>query len=82
MPEPISDPRLSMTASAQPDARMRADEMLAAMPHPSGVDLAELQQGGSHLDRLLAARQVDVDSLVTEFEQARHGQQPVTAKSA
>ena len=81
MPEPISDPRLSMTASALPDARMRADEMLAAMPHPSCVDLAELQQGGSHLDRLLAAKQVDVDGLVAEFEQARHGQQPVTAKS-
>ena len=81
MPEPISDPRLSMAASAQPDARMRTDEMRAAMTHPSGADLAEFQQGGSHLDRLLAARQVDVDSLVTEFEQARHGQQPVTAKS-
>ena len=82
MPEPISDPRLSMAASAQPDARMRTDEMRAAMPHPSGADLAELQQGGSHLDRLLAAKQVDVDGLVAEFEQARHGQQPVTAKSA
>ena len=81
MPEPISEPRLGMAASVQPDARMRADELLAAIPHPSGADLAELQQGGSHLDRLLAARQVDVDSLVTEFEQARHGQQPVTAKS-
>ena len=81
MPEPISEPRLSMAASEEPDARMRADEMLAAMPHLSVADLAELQQVGSHLDRLLAARQVDVDSLVTEFEQARHGQQPVTAKS-
>ena len=82
MPEPISESRLGMAASAQPDARMRADEMLAAMPYPSGADLAELQQGGSHLDRLLAAQQVNVDSLVAEFEQARHGQQPVTAKSA
>ena len=82
MPEPISDPRLSMAASAQPDARMRTDEMLAAMPHPSGADLAELQQGGSHLDRLLTAKQVDVGGLVAEFEQARHGQQPGTAKSA
>ena len=82
MPEPISEPRLSMAASEEPDARMRADEMLAAMPHLSVADLAELQQGGSHLDRLLAAKQVDVDGLVAEFEQARHGQQPVTAKSA
>lgn len=82
MPEPIFDTRLSMAASAQPDARMRTDEMLVAMSHPSGADLAELQQGGSHLDRLLAAKQVDVDGLVAEFEQARHGQQPVTAKSA
>ena len=81
MPEPIFDTRLSMAASAQPDARMRTDEMLVAMSHPSGADLAELQQGGSHLDRLLAAKQVDVDGLVAEFEQARHGQQPVTAKS-
>ena len=69
MPEPISDPRLSMTASAQPDARMRADEMLAAMTYPSGADLTEFQQIGSHLDRLLAAKQVDVDDLVNEFEQ-------------
>ena len=82
MPEPISEPRLSTAASAQPDARMRADEMLAAMPHPSIADLAELQQVGSHLDRLLAAQQVDVDDVVAEFEQARHGQQPGTAKSA
>ena len=82
MPEPIFDIRLSMAASAQPDARMRTDEMLVAMSHPSGADLAELQQGGSHLDRLLAAKQVDVDGLVAEFEQARHGQQPVSAKSA
>ena len=82
MPEPISDPRLSMAASAQPNARMRADEMLAAIPHPSGADLAQLQQGGSHLDRLVAAKQVDVNGLVAAFEQARHGQQPVTAKSA
>ena len=82
MPEPIFDTRLSMAASAQPDARMRTDEMLVAMSHPSGADLAELQQGGSHLDRLLAAKQVDVDGLVAEFEQARHGQQPVSAKSA
>ena len=82
MPEPIFDTRLSMAASAQPDARMRTDEMLVAMSHPSGADLAELQQGGSHLDRLLAAKQVDVGGLVAEFEQARHGQQPVTAKSA
>lgn len=82
MPEPIFDTRLSMAASAQPDARMRTDEMLVAMSHPSGADLAELQQGGSHLDRLLAAKQVDVDGLVAEFEQARHGQQSVTAKSA
>lgn len=72
MLEPISDPRLSMAASAQPDARMRADEMLAAMPHPSGADLAELQQGGTHLDRLLAAKQVDVNGLVAEFNQARN----------
>ena len=82
MPEPISDPRLSMAASAQPDARMRTDEMRAAMTHLSGADLAEFQQGGSHLDRLLAAKQVDVDGLVAEFEQARHGQEPGTAKSA
>ena len=82
MPEPISEPRLSMAASAQPDARMRTDELLAAMLYPSGADLAELQQGGSHLDRLLTAKQVDVGGLVAEFEQARHGQQPVTAKSA
>ena len=82
MPEPISESRLGMAASAQPDARMRADELLAAMPYPSGADLTELQQGGSHLDRLLAAKQVDVDSLVAEFEQARHGQEPGTAKSA
>ena len=82
MPEPIFDTRLSMAASAQPDARMRTDEMLVAMSHPSGADLAELQQGGSHLDRLLTAKQVDVGGLVAEFEQARHGQQPVTAKSA
>ena len=52
MPEPISEPRLSMAASEEPDARMRADEMLAAMPHLSVADLAELQQVGSHLDGL------------------------------
>ena len=75
MPEPISDPRLSMAASAQPDARMRADELLAAIPHPSGADLAELQQGGSHLDRLLAARQVDVNGLIAEFKQTRNSLQ-------
>lgn len=75
MPEPISDPRLSMTASAQPDARMRADEMLAAMPHPSGVDLAELQQGGTRLDRLLTAKQVDVNGLIAEFKQTRNSLQ-------
>ena len=69
MPEPISDPRLSMAASAKPDSRMRADEMLAAMTYPSGADLTEFQQIGSHLDRLLAAKQVDVDDLVNEFEQ-------------
>lgn len=72
MHEPISDPRLSMAALAQPDARMRADEMLAAMQHPSGVDLAELRQGGTRLDRLLAAKQVDVNGLVAEFKQARN----------
>lgn len=82
MPEPMSEPRLSMAAPAQPDARMGADEMLTAMQHPSVADLTELLQGGSHLDRLLAAKQVDVDSLVAEFEQARHGQEPGTAKSA
>ncbi|WP_156372186.1 hypothetical protein [Acidovorax sp. Leaf78] len=71
MPEPISESRLGMAASAQPDARMRADEMLAAMLYPSGADLAELQQGGSHLDRLLAAQQADVNGLVAEFKQAR-----------
>ena len=69
MPEPISEPRLSMAASEEPDARMRADEMLAAMTYPSGADLTEFQQIGSHLDRLLAAKQVDVDDLVNEFEQ-------------
>jgi len=51
---------------------MRTDELLAAMPYPSGADLAELQQGGSHLDRLLAAKQVDVNGLVAEFKQARN----------
>ena len=75
MPEPISEPRLSMAASEEPDARMRADEMLAAMPHPSGVDLAELRQGGTRLDRLLAAKQVDVNGLVAEFKQARNSLQ-------
>ena len=75
MPEPIFDIRLSMAASAQPDARMRTDEMLAAMPHPSGADLAELQQGGSHLDRLLAAKQVDVNGLIAEFKQTRNSLQ-------
>lgn len=69
MPEPISDPRLSMAASAQPDARMRADEMLAATPYPSGAALTKFQRIGSHLDRLLATQQVDVDDLVNEFEQ-------------
>lgn len=75
MPEPISDPRLSMAASAQPDARMRTDEMRAAMTHPSGADLAEFQQGGSHLDRLLAAKQVDVNGLIAEFKQTRNSLQ-------
>lgn len=82
MPEAISGLRLSMAAPAEPDARIRADEMLAAMPHPSVADLAELQQVGSHLDRLLAAQQVVVDDLVDEFEQARHGQRPGKRQSA
>ena len=75
MPEPIFDTRLSMAASAQPDARMRTDEMLVAMSHPSGADLAELQQGGSHLDRLLTAKQVDVNGLIAEFKQTRNSLQ-------
>jgi len=60
MPEPISAPRLSMAASEQSDARMWIDEMLAAMPHFSVADLAELQQVGCSLDGMLAAQQVDV----------------------
>ena len=75
MPEPISDPRLSMTASAQPDARMRADEMLAATPYPSGAALTKFQRIGSHLDRLLAAKQVDVNGLIAEFKQTRNSLQ-------
>lgn len=69
MSEPITESRLSMAASEQPDSRMRADEMLAAMPYPSGAALTEFQRIGSHLDRLLATQQVDVDDLVNEFEQ-------------
>ena len=63
-----------MAAPAEPDARIRAAEMLAAMPHPSVADLAELQEVGSHHDGLLAAQQVDVNGLVAEFKRARKHQ--------
>lgn len=68
MSEPISD----MASPSQPDVRIWAHEMLAAVKPPSQADLVELQQVASNLDRLLAAQSVDVDGLIDEFELARH----------
>ncbi len=62
-----------MHDQAQPNAHIRAEEMLAAMQPSSLADLAELRQVGSNLDRLLVVEQVELDELVEEFEQARKG---------
>ena len=74
MPAPIA----GMAVQSQADARVRADEMLAAAQLPSQADLAEFQQVASNLDLLLAARAVDVDGLIDEFARVRNPQRHAT----
>ena len=66
MSEPISD----IAFPSQPDVRIWAHEMLAAVKPPSPGDLVELRQVANNLDRLLAARAVNVDDVMDEFEAA------------